>query len=82
MYPWFLGFTHRVPFWLPIFPALILWSLASTGFALWHAARRGDKGWFVFFLLVHTVGIVEMYYLYAIARVFSPSKPFAKRKKK
>lgn len=72
--PWYLGnsrgFEHSWFFLLIIF--LALWSVCWTGYALWTAARRKETGWFVFFLLVHTAGIIEFMYLMFVAKVFSP----------
>ncbi|MDP2648555.1 MAG: DUF5652 family protein [Patescibacteria group bacterium] len=52
-----------VGFW---FVALIVWSLVWKGLALWRAAKRGEKIWFVVFLLVNTLGILEIVYLFFI----------------
>ncbi len=49
---------------------LALWSLFWAGFALWHAARRGEKWWFIAFLLVHTAGILEIIYLLFVVHAF------------
>jgi len=43
---------------------LTLWALFWKAFALWKAARRGDTIWFVVLLLLNTVGIAEILYLY------------------
>ena len=43
---------------------LMVWALFWKAFALWKAARRGDSIWFVVLLLLNTVGIVEILYLY------------------
>jgi type IV secretory pathway VirB2 component (pilin) len=48
-----------------LFPAVIF-DVIVTGFALWFAARRGDKGWFIVFLLIQLFGIPELIYLIAI----------------
>ncbi len=45
---------------------LILWSLAWAGIALWKSARRGDKAWFIIFLIVHTLGILEIIYIFFV----------------
>jgi len=45
---------------------LILWSLVWKGLALWRAAKRGDKIWFVVFLILNTAGILEIIYLFFI----------------
>lgn len=46
------------------FIALMAWSLVWKGFALWHSARRGERAWFIAFLFVNTVGILEIIYLF------------------
>lgn len=44
----------------------VVWSLLWKGLALWRAAKRGEKVWFVVFLLVNTLGILEIIYLFAV----------------
>lgn len=82
--PWYLG-SSRVSaqhFWGAGVGVLAIWSIVWTGLALWHASQRQDKGWFIFFLLVHTAGIVEFMYLMFIAKIFTTPLPKkAKRKK-
>lgn len=48
---------------------LLLWSLFWKGLALWHSARRAQPWWFVILLLVNTLGILEIIYLFAVAKV-------------
>ncbi|OGV91055.1 hypothetical protein A3A66_00395 [Microgenomates group bacterium RIFCSPLOWO2_01_FULL_46_13] len=43
-----------------------VWSLPWKGLALWKAARSSHKGWFVVLLLLNTLGIVEMIYLFLV----------------
>ena len=49
---------------------LVVWALYWKGRALWRAAQRGQKEWFVALLIINTMGILEILYLY----VFSPEK--------
>ncbi|MBC7293612.1 MAG: hypothetical protein H5T84_05870 [Thermoleophilia bacterium] len=42
---------------------LIAWSIVWKGIALWHAARGGQKAWYVALLVINTVGILEIVYL-------------------
>ncbi|HEY9583521.1 MAG TPA: DUF5652 family protein [Candidatus Paceibacterota bacterium] len=49
-----------------LFLLLILVVIALKGYALWHAAKRDEKGWFIALLLVNTFGILELIYLYFI----------------
>jgi len=69
------------PLGLDIFPlgvvwtvivVLILWSLIWKGLALWKAAREGSKAWFVVLLIVNTVGILEILYLYVFSKKKEP----------
>ncbi len=43
---------------------LVLWELVWKGLALWYSAKNGQKWWFVAFILVHTLGILEIVYLF------------------
>lgn len=47
---------------------LSIWSLAWKGYAMWESARLGHKWWFVIILLVNTIGILEIIYIFAVAR--------------
>jgi methionyl-tRNA synthetase len=54
------------PFW-GIFPVL-LWSLAWKAWALWLAARRGETVWFIALLFINTLGLLEIFYIFVIAK--------------
>ena len=47
----------------PLFLLLLVWSLIWKGLALWRAARREDKLWYVILLVLNTAGIAEIVYL-------------------
>jgi hypothetical protein len=51
-----------------LFAVVVLWSIIWKGLALWKAAKKGSKVWFVFLLVVNTVGILEILYLYVFSR--------------
>ncbi len=53
----------------PIIIAAILWSLVWKGLALWHSARRGQYWWFIIMLFVNTLGILEIIYLFFVAKL-------------
>ena len=36
---------------------------------MWHSGRRGDAWWFVILLFVNTLGILEIIYLFAVAKL-------------
>lgn len=54
---------------LGLFLILMAWSMVWKGWALWIAARSGSKVWFVVFLLVNTVGILEILYIFWFSKM-------------
>jgi hypothetical protein len=47
---------------------LALWTIPWKVYAAWTAAKRGDKKWFVVLLILNTVGILEIFYIFKIAK--------------
>lgn len=45
-----------------------LWSIAWKGWALWIAARNNHKKWFIVLLVINTLGILEIIYIFAIGK--------------
>jgi hypothetical protein len=43
---------------------LLVWTFIWKGLALWKAARKGNKIWFVVLLVLNTLGLLEILYLY------------------
>jgi hypothetical protein len=60
-------------FALPLLIALVVIVLVLKGYALWHAARASQKGWFIALLILNTAGILEVVYLL----FFRPGAPYA-----
>ncbi len=54
-----------------IFGLIVAWMLTWKGLALWKAARLSHKWWFVIILLANTLGILEIIYLFFIARKYT-----------
>lgn len=42
---------------------LAVWELIWKGLALWRASRKGQKVWYVFILIINSVGILPIIYL-------------------
>lgn len=55
-----------------------LWSVFWTGWALWIAARKGEKIWFIVMLVLNTVGVLEILYIF----IFSKKDVFKNLKQK
>ncbi len=69
-------FNNQLIVWLIVLVGL--WTLPWKGVALWRAARKSDKWWFVVLLVVNTVGILEILYIY----IFSKRKADLEEKSK
>ena len=61
----FAAFAFLAPFILIV----VLWSIVWKGLALWHSARRGQYWWFIIMLVVNTAGILEIVYLFGVAKL-------------
>ncbi|MEK7504918.1 MAG: DUF5652 family protein [Patescibacteria group bacterium] len=57
----------------PFFLIVLVWALYWKGRALWRAARKGEKNWFIALLVINTVGILEILYLYVFNK--KPAAP-------
>jgi hypothetical protein len=49
--------------------AIGLWSLPWKGYALWKAARGRNNFWFIALLLINTVGILDILYIFVFSRI-------------
>jgi uncharacterized protein (DUF983 family) len=54
-----------------LFVILLIWSMIWKGLALWKSAQLSQKKWFVILLLLNTVGILEIVYLYFVAKKYT-----------
>jgi hypothetical protein len=45
-----------------------LWVIPWKGIALWIAARREEKWWFIALLIINTLGILEIIYIFFIVK--------------
>ena len=53
-------------FWFVLLVAL--WTLPWKAWALWLAARRGEKLWFIALLVLNTLAILEIIYIFLVAK--------------
>jgi hypothetical protein len=47
---------------------LYIWSIAWKGLALWRCAELKQRNWFIGVLLLNTMGILEIAYLFFFAK--------------
>jgi hypothetical protein len=43
---------------------ILVWQFLWSGIVLWRSARLGQRNWFIVFLVIHTMGILESVYLF------------------
>jgi methionyl-tRNA synthetase len=56
-----------VHYWWLLIIAMI-WSFCWKSVALWKSARNGSKPWFIVLLLVNTVGVLEILYIFVFGK--------------
>ncbi|HXV26875.1 MAG TPA: DUF5652 family protein [Candidatus Paceibacterota bacterium] len=56
------------------FIALFLWTVSWKGMALWRAARLERKEWFIPLLLINTLGVLEILYIYVFSQPKEPKE--------
>jgi len=56
----------QYPVWVLLL--IILWVLPWKGYALWVSAHKEDKVWFILLLILNTFAILEIIYVFFIAK--------------
>ncbi|WMW25527.1 DUF5652 family protein [Methanolobus sediminis] len=56
--------SYQNPAFMAFVIALVLWELLWKGVGLWKAARNDDKYWFIAILIINTLGILPILYIY------------------
>ena len=51
--------------------AIVLWSIPWKGVALWKAARLSNKSWFIVLLVINTLAILDIIFIYFVARKYT-----------
>ncbi len=51
-----------------LFVIALVWSLIWKGIALWRSAQRKEKAWFISILILNTLGILDIVYIYFFSR--------------
>ena len=62
------GLLVEEPWLVPLIFALALWSLIWKGLALYRAGSNKSVVWFVFLLVVNTLGILEILYYFVFSK--------------
>ncbi len=66
--------------WLFLIILIFIWTLPWKGWALWKAARANDKIWFITLLVINTLGILEILYIFVFSKQFRKTSPNISKK--
>lgn len=69
-----------LPIWLIIIASV--WTLVWKGFALWKSASLNHPIWFIILLIVNTLGILEILYIFLFSEINLDDKLENKRQRK
>ena len=50
---------------------ILVWTLPWKGAALWKSARRAHLGWFIALLILNTLGILDILYIFLFSKLGS-----------
>lgn len=76
----FVAWYSAFPVWL-IF-LISAWSLVWKGLALWKSSKLNKPVWFVVLLVVNTVGLLEILYLFVFSKMGKKKEVSKKAKKR
>ncbi len=62
----------------PILYLILVWTIPWKGVALWKAARNSHKWWFIVLLLVNTLAILEIIYIFYFSKPREKNKVLTK----
>jgi len=52
----------------PWFILILLYTIPLKGVALWRAAKNNHKWWFVALLILNTLGLLELLYIFVFSK--------------
>jgi len=53
---------------------ILLWVIPWKGAALWKAARNSHKKWFIALLVINTLAVLEIIYIFLFSKPKQPSE--------
>lgn len=62
-----MGLTGNENLDLILITVITIWSTLLKGIALWRAANLKQRNWFIVMLIINTIGILELVYLFRFA---------------
>ena len=47
---------------------LLIWTIPWKIYSLWIASKRNDRAWFIAIVILNTVGLLEIIYIFFVAK--------------
>lgn len=64
-----MDYFNNFDYGSPLSVAVIFaWSMFWKGITLWRAAKGDQRNWFIALLLINTIGVLEIVYLFRFAK--------------
>ena len=63
------------PYFYLFFYLILIWTLPWKGVALWKAAQNSHKKWFIALLVLNTLAILEIIYIFYFAKKLQARNP-------
>lgn len=61
--------TSQPTGYLVIIYTILIWALVWKGLALWKSANKKQVPWFIALLILNTVGILEILYIFVFSKI-------------
>lgn len=61
--------SQQAIWWSTTALLLAIWTIPWKGYALWIAARKSQKWWFIAILILNTVAILEILYIFVFSKM-------------
>ena len=63
-----------------LFSIIAVWSLVWKGLALWKSSKKNHLIWFIVLLIVNTLGILEILYIFLFSKMSLRNRGKAKKR--
>ena len=63
-----VSFLQMYNQWMYLFVILLIWETVWKGIALWKSAKETQKYWFIAILILNTVGILPILYIFVFKK--------------
>ena len=64
----FLHYLSVHPLIMVLIYVVAIWTIIWKGIALWKASRNNHKAWYIILLIVNTIGILEIVYIFFFSK--------------